>query len=486
MKKGKKCLAVALVTALLLTAADTGINLKKADAATETVAYLEFLGGWGESYKYGTDSKAIADNAIIDGDGVYRLSLDFTQYDNYQNCAHGISNCIVRIKDGEALYGSGSHIRIRSVKVKNIDGEEKIADNIGQGYTFADAEGQTSLCLHSTYGVPQAKDIRTLPFGAAITPSESDYQLIDALKDENIRNIEVTFTFAKNATELAKIPANATPKPHTTANPDPTGTPETTATPQVTMTPNPWENPTATPNPWENPTATPQTTATPNPWENPTATPNPWEVPTPTPQGSATPGGTPAPSGNIVSNSTYTGQEKIFVNKSAFVVAAGGHASVTIALLRGAASATQVTASSGNSGIAVPTLQTNGKLDIAVPATAPAGGSTTVTLRFGSSSAAVKVTVSNPVTQIKGAKKSYTIKRKKTAKVSVNLTPKNKANAMTDTVTATISQKKVASVTSVKVSKNKASIKVKALKKGSAKLTVRASGKSASIKIKVK
>ena len=104
MKKRNRCLAVALVTALLLTA-DTGINLKKADAATETVAYLDFSGGWGEAYKYGADSMVIADNAIIDGDGVYRISLDFTKYDNYQNCAHGISNCIVLIIYVDSLFG---------------------------------------------------------------------------------------------------------------------------------------------------------------------------------------------------------------------------------------------------------------------------------------------------------------------------------------------------------------------------------------------
>lgn len=467
MKKRNRCLAVVLMTALLLTAADVGISMKKADAATETVAYLEFLGGWGESYKYGAISKVIADNAIIDGDGVYRISLDFSQCGDEWNGygAHGIKNCVMCIKDGETLYPSKSLIKIRSVKIINSDGVEKTLDNIARGYTYADQEGNTSLSLYSEYA-PQANDIRALPLGEEITPGAVDYQLIDEWKEEKICNIEVTFAFAENVVALSKIPADATPKPHTTANPAPTGTPDTTTTPKVTATPN--------------------VTETPNPWGNPTPTPNTTLAPVPTNSAFPISTATPDPTGGIVSNSTYTGAEKIFVNKSAFVIAAGNRASATIALLRGPASGTQVTASSANLSIAVPTLQSNGRVDIAVPANAPAGSSTTITLRFGSSSVAIKVTVSNPVLKIKAAKKSYTIKRKKTAKISVNLTPKNKATAMTDTLTATISKKKIASVTSVKVSKNKASIKIKALKKGSAKLMVKAGGKSASVKIKVK
>lgn len=453
MKRRNRCMVIALVMVLLLTTVDTGICLKKADAATETVAYLEFVSKWWETYKYGTgnNSTVVADNAIVDGDGVYQISLDFSG--NYQNCMHGITSCIVRIKDGEGMFGSSSHIQTRSIKITNIGGEEKTISNIGPGYTFADSEGQTSQYLYSASNVPYANNLRAIS-GELIMPEAKDYQLIDkALENENIQKIEVTFAFAKDVEALSQIPADATPRPHTTATPDVTATPKATAK------------------------VSPKPTATQTPDIS---------KPTAAPQASVSPSATPDPTENIVSNSTYTGSEKILINRSSLVIAAGGQASATIALLRGADSVTQVTASSGNNSIAVPTLQPNGKLNIAVPSNAPAGSSTMITLHFGSSYAVVKVTVSNPIIQMKGAKKSYTIKRKKTVKVSVNLTPKNTANAMTDSVTASISKKSIASVNSVKVSKNKASIKVKALKKGTAKLKVKAGGKSASIKIKVK
>lgn len=506
MKKRNRYLAIILAAALLLTTADAGIGRKKADAAEETAtAYLEFIdGSWGKAYKalvngeVQTDPAVSAEEATVDGNGVYRLALDFAQTDG--NCAYGITRCIIRIENGEEIYSSESGIQVRSVKITNSDGKEDVleGENIIPAYTYADSKGQTSLCLYgpdyeyynNIHDIRDASGQKEVSYGDW---QSSGYRLLSQWSNgSKIQKIEVIFAFAKNTGELTEIPADATPKPNTpvtpgaTASSDPGKDP--TATPQATASSDPGKNPTATPqatassNPGASiapsPTKTPQNTTAPNPGGT--------GKPTATPQSSVVPSGSPNPSGNIASNSTYTGEEKIFVNKSAVVVAAGSHTSVTIALLRAASSVTQVTVSSGNSGIAVPTLQPDGKLDIAVPATASAGSSTAVTLNFGSSSAAVKVTVSNPVTQIKGAKKAYKIKRKKTAKVSVNLTPKNTANAMTDTVTATISKKKVASVASVKVSGNKATIKVKALKKGSAKLKVKAGGKSASIKIKVK
>lgn len=486
MRNRNKWLSIGLAAVMMLTMTDAGMGVEQADAATETVAYLGFSSKWGESYTYGEDSKAIPDNAAIDGYGVYSVALDLTGVDAYFQCAHGIGECVLNIKDGESLYGSNSVIKIRSVKVNG----EEIALNGSGGYTYADSAGQTSLCLYRDYA-PDATNVRWTS-GLPANPTENDYQLLKSFADkgmtdtmDGIKTIEVVFAFAENAVELSKIPADATPKPHQTGG---DASPSPSAAPSESPSANPTESPSDSPSPTPSvaPTNSPAATTTPIPTFTAkpivTGTPVPW-LPTASPEGSALPTNPPA---GPVSNSTYTGAEKIFVNKSAVVIPAGKSESVTIALLRGAASATQVTASSGNKSIAVPALQSNGRMTITVPANAPAGGSTVVTLRFGSSSVSVKVTVSNPVTQLKGAKKSYTVKRKKTAKVSVKLKVKNKSAATTDRVCAKISKKKIATITLVKISKSKVTIKVKGLKKGSAKLKVKAGGKSVTIKIRVK
>ena len=193
----------------------------------------------------------------------------------------------------------------------------------------------------------------------------------------------------------------------------------------------------------------------------------------------------PNQSGVLVSNSTYTGAEKIIVQSNSVVIPAGGSNTITFALLRSATSDTQVSVASGDAGIASPVLQDNGKVLITVPGTAVAGSSTTVSLRFGSSSASIKVTVRNATSKVKAAKKSYKVKRNKKAKVVFQITAQNKSKATTDEPLVKLSGKK-AMISSIKLSGSKLTVTVKGVKKGSATLKATIGGKTAKTKIKIK
>lgn len=453
----KKWLSMGLTAVLVLSASDTGMVKAGGEEEQTTVAYIDITDTWGVSYQYGSDAtQVVASNATVTGDGQYTLSVDFAQ--TSAGVCNGINQAKVCIKNGEELYGSNSLIKITSLK---LDNNSLSADNTG--YTYGNQDGDTCMWLYSKYSNPYWDAFYGGNFSARIDDGSELQQENTRYKpfgdgiDQNFTKMEITFEFVKNTEKdpdaTPTVDPNTTPAP--SASPDPDATP--TSDPNTTPAPSASTDPDATPTVDPNATLDPQATQAPNP------------------------GGQNA----IVSNSTYTGQEKILLQKNAVVIPAGRSASITFALLRSAASKTQVTASSANTKVAVPVLQSDGKVRIQIPAAAAAGSSTVVTLRFGSSSATIKVTVNNAVTKIKAAKKSYKVKRKKKVNVVFRLTKQNKSAAVTQEATAKISGKK-ASVSSVKLSGSKLTVKIKGIKKGSATLKVSVGGKTAKTKIKVK
>lgn len=92
----------------------------------------------------------------------------------------------------------------------------------------------------------------------------------------------------------------------------------------------------------------------------------------------------------------------------------------------------------------------------------------------------------NSVKTLKAAKKSVNVKKGKKADVTVKVTANNNKKKTTDKVTATTSNKKVAKVVKTTVKAGKIVVSVKGVKKGTAKITVKAAKKKAVVTVKVK
>lgn len=92
----------------------------------------------------------------------------------------------------------------------------------------------------------------------------------------------------------------------------------------------------------------------------------------------------------------------------------------------------------------------------------------------------------NSVKTLKAAKKSVSVKKGKKANVTVKVTANNNKKKTTDKVTATSSNKKVAKVVKTTVKAGKIVVSVKGVKKGTAKITVKAAKKKAVVTVKVK
>lgn len=92
----------------------------------------------------------------------------------------------------------------------------------------------------------------------------------------------------------------------------------------------------------------------------------------------------------------------------------------------------------------------------------------------------------NSVKTLKATKKSVNVKKGKKANVTVKVTANNNKKKTTDKVTATTSNKKVAKVVKTTVKAGKIVVSVKGVKKGTAKITVKAAKKKAVVTVKVK
>ena len=115
-------------------------------------------------------------------------------------------------------------------------------------------------------------------------------------------------------------------------------------------------------------------------------------------------------------------------------------------------------------------------------------GKSTVYVKVGAKTAKVSVTVlkkANKTLKVKAAKKA-TIKLNKTAKIAVQVTAIDKKSATTDTILAKSGKPAVADITNISTVKGKVLVKVKGLKKGKSRLTVKVGGKRVKINLTVK
>ena len=173
------------------------------------------------------------------------------------------------------------------------------------------------------------------------------------------------------------------------------------------------------------------------------------------------------------------------VSKKTVTVEAGKSVTVGYSAADREGTAVQAKASTGSKKIATVKVASKTSLKITVPKKAAAGSSTKITVKNGSVKKVITVKVANPVKKLK-AKKTVTVKKGKTAKITVNVTAANKKKATTDKASAKAASKKIVTVKSAKVSKGKVVVTVKAKKKGKTKLTVTVGKKKAVVTVKVK
>lgn len=92
----------------------------------------------------------------------------------------------------------------------------------------------------------------------------------------------------------------------------------------------------------------------------------------------------------------------------------------------------------------------------------------------------------NKVKKIEAKKKSVTVKKNKTKKITFMIQTENSSKKTTDTIKTAVSDKKILKVSAKAVGKKKVVVTVKGRKKGNARLTVKAGSYKASVKVKVK
>ena len=177
---------------------------------------------------------------------------------------------------------------------------------------------------------------------------------------------------------------------------------------------------------------------------------------------------------------TQTEQKESLTLKQNKVIIAAGK-SVTVSFT--ASSVPKVTTSS--SKVATAKVNKN-TVVITVPKKAEKGASAKIQVTVGKKAAVINVTVQNPAKKIKAAKKTVTVKKKKTVTAKFKVTATNKKKAAADTIKATSQNKKVAKIVSCKVKKGKADVKIRGVKKGKTKVTLKIGKKSAKVTVVVK
>lgn len=103
-----------------------------------------------------------------------------------------------------------------------------------------------------------------------------------------------------------------------------------------------------------------------------------------------------------------------------------------------------------------------------------------------SSTSADHTSALNKVKEVTPVKKSITVKKNKKKKITFKLKTENTGKKTTDTVKAVTSNQKVLKIISTSIGNKKAVVTVKGLKKGSARLTLKAGDYKAVTKVKIK
>ncbi|MDE6852583.1 MAG: hypothetical protein K2J67_08860, partial [Lachnospiraceae bacterium] len=247
--------------AAVLVVCLSNLDMVRAAEDTETaLAYLYFTDGhWAGDVNYhnpgGTDqTKTIAQDAQITGDGSYHLALDFTQTSGqHTNQSTNAKICIV---DGDAVFGSDSIITIQKVI---MNGVERTPSQ--EGFTASEERWDNGVLKKDTifylFDTNATSDIGNIKSdrveGAQRTAKDlnpyPDFGITE------IETLEIDFRFDVNGgAESGKTPdPNETTEPGKTADPNETSDPGKTPDPNVTSDPGNTPDPNKTSDPGKTP-----------------------------------------------------------------------------------------------------------------------------------------------------------------------------------------------------------------------------------------
>ncbi|MBR6101806.1 MAG: glycoside hydrolase family 5 protein [Ruminococcus sp.] len=123
----------------------------------------------------------VAQNVIIEGDGTYEVSLDFTKAGG----AHGVAFSALGVSNGEKLF-PGCVIKIEEIKVNG-----EAVQMTAPGYTSSDAKDCTRVNLFNEWVKSPPKDARSIDGDV----SNASAQIINKDDFKTVNTLEIKFTF---------------------------------------------------------------------------------------------------------------------------------------------------------------------------------------------------------------------------------------------------------------------------------------------------
>lgn len=186
----KKVLSGVLAAAIIITpAAFVG---KKAQASKTTEAYMMFSSS-GNTYTFWHDGKDYSPLEMkttkVTGAGQYTVSMDFTKIT--AGYCEKIQFLDFEVANGEKLF-PGYYLRLDELK---INGESV---SFAQGYTTSDNGSDTRMNVVNPWASVE-DNASARSYDKKLT--DKKVSLIDPDKWEKLKNIEITFTYARNMPE---------------------------------------------------------------------------------------------------------------------------------------------------------------------------------------------------------------------------------------------------------------------------------------------
>ena len=268
------------------------------------------------------------------------------------------------------------------------------------------------------------------------------------------------------------------PTPTPTSEPIESTMPAPIIKPTESLVPAPTINPTETPVSTVRPTETPVPIETVKPTENPVTTIAPTESPT------AKPVNTPVPTKEPTASPVT-----ISVAKKSIKVKTGKSTKISYSAYNTKGKRVKVKAVSSNTKAAKVSVLSTSQLEITVPDNAKDGAVSKITLTNGKKKTTIKVTVQavkNKVSKLKAKTKKVNVKKGKKSSLTYNYTAQDNKKSLTENVKISSSKKSIVKIVNKKLSNGKVTVGIKAVKKGTANITVKIGDKTATTKVVVK
>lgn len=232
------------------------------------------------------------------------------------------------------------------------------------------------------------------------------------------------------------------------------------------------------------PTSVPTGSAITVPTPTPTPTSEPIESTVPAPIIKPTESSVPAPTKEPTASPVT-----ISVAKKSIKVKTGKSTKISYSAYNTKGKRVKVKAVSSNTKAAKVSVLSTSQLEITVPDNAKDGAVSKITLTNGKKKTTIKVTVQavkNKVSKLKAKTKKVNVKKGKKSSLTYNYTAQDNKKSLTENVKISSSKKSIVKIVNKKLSNGKVTVGIKAVKKGTANITVKIGDKTATTKVVVK